>query len=89
MSKFENTVKSTLKNSLFIMISNLPTSLLIALLDVFAGVICYLFWPALLVMPGVAMWIVSVKVEKVFNKYIPDESEESTGEEADTSESEE
>jgi uncharacterized membrane protein YesL len=79
LSKYENTIRNTLKNVLFIALINLPTTLYIAVLWAAGAAIMYLLWPTILVLPGVIQWLICVRVEKVFDKY--ERSEEETEEE--------
>ena len=75
LSKYENTIRNTLKNVLYISLINLPTTLYIAVLWAAAAAIMYLLWPTILVLPGVVQWLICVRVEKVFNKYDQPEEE--------------
>ena len=73
LSKNENTVRNTLKNGLYISLINLPATFYMAVLWIAAVVIMYLLWPTILVLPGVVMWLVCVRVTRVYEKYEPKE----------------
>ncbi len=75
LSKYENTIRNTLKNVLYISLINLPATLYIAVLWVAAAAIMYLLWPTILILPGVVMWLACVRIDRVFAKYEPKEED--------------
>lgn len=73
---FENTLKNTLKNSLIMFFLELPTTLYAALILTFVGVIIYISYITILIMPGVGVWLISHRMQKSFRKYMTEEQRE-------------
>ncbi len=78
LSKYENTIRNTLKNTLYIALINLPATLYTAVLWAAAAAIMFILWPTALVIPGAVMWMIDVKVEKVFDRYDRSDDESET-----------
>lgn len=70
IARFENSVKETLKNALIFMIAYLPTSLGILLLLCFAAFVVWLIPITVFIMPGVAVWLSSHLMDKVFRRHM-------------------
>ena len=79
LSKFENTLKQTIKNSLLIAFSNIDKTLMIALFTAIGFLILYFIPSSLLIMIffGFAFlcYINSFIFLKIFDKYIPEEKD--------------
>lgn len=73
IARFENTFKNTLKNAAILAISSLPVSIVMFLLITATGVIVWLLPPAVLIMPGVCLWFISILTEKVFRRNMTEE----------------
>ncbi|MCQ2557973.1 MAG: DUF624 domain-containing protein [Oscillospiraceae bacterium] len=72
LSRYDNTVKATLKNAFIISVSNLPVTLIMLGSIVVTVIVVALMPITLIIMPGLAAWIMSYRAEKVFEKYSDD-----------------
>ncbi len=82
IARFQDTLSTVLKNTLYICLSNFPYSLLVVTL--FAMVLFFMavtlpisLW-ALLALPAVYAVLVSLILEPIYKKYLPDEPDEET-----------
>lgn len=69
VSRFEDTTRVALKNAFVIAVSSLPTTLLMASTIALCALVCWAFWPALLAMPGAALWLLCGRADRIFDKY--------------------
>ena len=70
VARFSNTTKAVMKNAALIAIANLPKTLLIFLIFVAAAFGVYMIGFLVVVIPAVAMWIMSYLLEGIFRKYM-------------------
>lgn len=73
LARFQNTLRSTARNALLMMIRNPGTTVICGLLAVFGAIVVYLIPILIILMPSIIMWLVCYFVEKVFRKYMPSE----------------
>lgn len=80
IAKFRNSLGAILKNSLVICLVNFPVSILMALMLTLVLVLMVLQFPrtlgALMFLPGAYAWVCSLLLERVYQKYLPEEAEE-------------
>lgn len=76
LSRFVNSVKNTLKNSLFIAIRHLPWSILMVIVAVAVVIAVFLFPPVIFLGFGLIAFIQSYILVRVFKNYMPKEQEE-------------
>ena len=86
LAKFDNTILNTIKNAFFMAIGNLPRTLLMAAVIVGSGVLTFLSQQTIAI--GMLVWIMvgfaliaflnAHILVKVFDKYIPQEEEDSS-----------
>ncbi len=73
LARFENATKEILKNCLWMMIGNLPWSILI-LFILIASIAILIFLPvSFLFVPAAYMWITNLIFERIFRKYMKKE----------------
>lgn len=73
IARFENSIRTTLKNAFLMAFSNLGWSILLVLLMIITFIICLLYFPLLfIVVPGYMCCAISI-LERVFRKYISPE----------------
>ncbi len=72
-ARFENTLKNTAKNALFLMIRHLGTTVVMGLITAFSVLVVWLMPPTLLLMPVISVWLSCYFVERVFQRYSGDE----------------
>lgn len=70
VSRFHNTTGEYLKNGAILAIGNLPVSLAVLFYLLLAALVVWLIPVTVLVMPGVALWLSSYLMEKVFQKIL-------------------
>ena len=73
IARFDDKVGRTLKNAFFIMMTHLPTGLLLVLLAAAFVLAVISFAPAILVAPAAYMLLSSYLLERVFRKYMSPE----------------
>lgn len=73
LARFEIKTRLLLKNCALIAIGNIGKTILLLLLFVAAVLICYVFPPALLLIPAVYMLLANYILEKIFLKYMSPE----------------
>lgn len=73
IARFENTIKETLRNSLYIAVCNIHWTILLAVLFIAAFVLIYMFSPVLVVMPSLYHLFKNLIIEHVFKKYMSPE----------------
>ena len=81
LSKFEDRTRVLLKNTFWMTLTNLPRAVLLLILAVAAVVGAFLsFWTInlawLLFIPGIYVMLSGIVLRKIFQKYMPNESEE-------------
>lgn len=74
LARFENTNKQILKNAAIMSIAHLPWSLLMLALLALVVFLDLLLPPLIIVLPAVYMWLCNLILEKIFRKYMSDES---------------
>lgn len=70
IARFEDNVKTTLKNSLLMMIIHLPWSLLVLLLFVIAALVVYFFPILIFLIPALLFLTYDAILERIFRKYM-------------------
>ena len=73
LARFEIKTRLLLKNCALIAIGNIGKTILLLILLVAAVLICYVFPPALLLIPAVYMLLANYILEKIFLKYMSPE----------------
>ncbi len=73
MARFDGPVRMYFGNGVIFAILHLPTSIVIAILGFAAVALVMAIKPLILVVPGVAVWLMSILMERVFRKYMTDE----------------
>lgn len=73
IARFEDGVKTTLKNSLFMMIIHLPWSLLVLVLFALAAFVVYLFPILIFLIPALLFLTLDAVLERIFRKYMSPE----------------
>lgn len=73
IARFENTIKETLRNSLYIAVCNIHWTIFLAVLFIAAFVLIYMFSPVLVVMPSLYHLFKNLIIEHVFKKYMSPE----------------
>lgn len=76
LSRFENTLKSLMKNTLILMVRHLGTSLFTLLLIAFGLFASWLIPLFAIIMPVVVMWLVSIPAEKMYYRYMTPKQQE-------------
>lgn len=74
LARFENTNKQIVKNAAIMSIAHLPWSLLMLALLALVVFLDLLLPPLIIVLPAVYMWLCNLILEKIFRKYMSDES---------------
>ncbi len=80
IARFQNNLRSIMKNAALMAILNLPKTIVLFLYIVVAGVIIYVMPIAILLMPSVFTWMQNLTLEKIFRKYMTDEDREAEDE---------
>lgn len=73
MARFENTVKNIFKNAGFMAIIHLPRTFLIAVITIVFSLVIFIIPFALIIIPSIYCWFVSLLMEKTFRKYMSEE----------------
>lgn len=73
IARFENTIKETLRNTLFIAVTNFHWTVILAMLFLFAFVLIYMYPPVMIVMPSLYHLFKNLAIEHVFKKYMSPE----------------
>ena len=73
VARFQNTTKEVLKNTFFIMVGNLGSTLLLLLIFVIQCLGIYMYTPAIIVIPILYNYFKSLILEKVFKRYLTKE----------------
>lgn len=73
IARFENSIKTTLLNTLYIMLHNIPWTLLIAVLFAVSCIAVFLFPILIVVVPAMYNILKNNILEKVFQKYMSEE----------------
>ncbi len=77
VARFENTVKNTFKNSLYMAISNVHWTIIMTVIAIATALVIYLFPPIAIFMPAVYNLCKNIALEHVFLKYMsPEDIEE-------------
>ena len=66
IARFDNTLKNNLKNSLILMLTNPVKTILMALILLFAFIVIYIMPISILIMPVVALWLITGLTESTF-----------------------
>lgn len=80
IARFENNLRSIMKNAALMAILNLPKTIVLFVYIVVTGVIIYVMPIAILFMPSVFTWMQNLTLEKIFRKYMTDEDRETEDE---------
>lgn len=73
MARFENKTKNILKNAAIMAVLHLPKTLLLVLLTVVFGLICFIIPIAIFLVPALHSWLGNLILESIFRKYMSDE----------------
>lgn len=68
VARFENTLRITMKNAVFLTLGNIIYSALIVVIAAGAVFVIWLMPPLVILMPGVAMWFSSELIERSFRR---------------------
>ena len=77
LSRFALGKKQAVKLSFFMSVKHLPFSVIMIVTAAVAVVVVYLITPLVLVMPAAATLFISVFMERILKKYMPEEKDES------------
>lgn len=75
LAKFDNPIKRVLSLSVMMSMKHLPLSILMVVITGAAGLMVYLFLPAILVAVGLAAFFNAMVLRKIFDNYITIDSE--------------
>lgn len=73
VARFENTVKNTLKNTIFFAISNIHWTIILTVLFIAMCLGLYLFPPVAIIMPVLYNLLKNIALEHIFKKYMTPE----------------
>lgn len=73
IARFQNTIRETLKNTLFIAILNIHWTILLGMMFFFAFILIYMYPPVAIVMPSLYHLFKNKAIEHVFRKYMSPE----------------
>ena len=73
VARFSNTTKETLRNSAILAVANLRHTLVILLIIAVTAFVVWLVPITLIILPGVALWFISVFTERVFRANMTEE----------------
>ena len=73
IAMFKNDLKTIFKNCLRMFVSELPTTLYCALILAFVIVCVYLVYALVLIMPAAGVWLMSMRLQKSYRRYMTDE----------------
>lgn len=73
MARFENGVKTVLKNGVFIAVANLPWTFVLFIILCVAAVIVWILPPTIFFIPALYMLLANLILERVFLKYMSEE----------------
>ncbi len=76
LSRFEFGFKGLLKTSVQLVFSHLPSAAATVFLTVAAADLCLRAWGSVLLLPGLAMLIVSLMMERIFRPFLPEKDVE-------------
>lgn len=73
VARFENTMKNQLKNTLVLMGRHFPTTLALVVIGACALLLMYLGPYFLIIVPAIAIWLMSLLTERIFRRYMSEE----------------
>ena len=80
LGRFEYGVRGLFRTALQLTIAHLPSTVIIVLLTAQSAVFCLNRWWPVVFLPTVAVLLVSLFTERIFQKYVPELAEEETQE---------
>ncbi len=76
LSRFKTNYKQLMKTSLFMAMRHLPTTVMMAIIVVAFGVATYLIQILFIIAPALCTLLVSLLMERILKKYMPEKTEE-------------
>ena len=89
LSRFDNSLGTLLRNTLFLALANMPRTLGLGVLNALSIFLCVRFIFPLFFLPALTMLLSSLLIEPMFRPYMPDEEEEAEEPEEDALSAEE
>ena len=72
---FQNSLKNIMRNGLVLFFAELPTTVYTAVIIAFTAFTIWLIWPLIFLMPAVGIWLIGYRMQKVFRRYQPEDTE--------------
>lgn len=73
ISMFKDNLKTVFKNCAVLFVAQLPTTIYCLLILVFVGVSIYLVKAFIIITPAVGVWLMSMRIQKSFRRYMTQE----------------